>query len=156
MKNLEDYKKTVVTVTMPRFGCIPTFNFLKVLALSAIPEPDWDKKRWNKTGEFISVSFYFDVGQEAMANQFLSDLKRIFNPQNFRFSSQTINKFKDKWELFEYLLKNHDWNYQYSDDHRVWSSGESSFQQIKALRVELGVLDAPRAENLWNQMVGEK
>ncbi len=31
------------------------------------------------------------------------------------------------------LLKTHDWNYQYSDDHRVWSNGSDEAEEITKL-----------------------
>lgn len=55
----------------------------------------------------------------------------------------------DDWEKLEFLLKHHDWNYQFSDDYRVWSSGQRNFETIKTLRLELGKSDAQRAEKLW-------
>lgn len=36
------------------------------------------------------------------------------------------------YECFSRLVSNHDWYYGYSDDHRVWSAGERSAQEIKA------------------------
>lgn len=31
---------------------------------------------------------------------------------------------------YEELLKNHDWYYQYSDDHGVWDRGKTNFEYI--------------------------
>lgn len=41
-------------------------------------------------------------------------------------------------EEFEQMLKNHDWNYHYSDDSRVFWAGEKSYQKIKEIAQELG------------------
>jgi len=37
--------------------------------------------------------------------------------------SKDNNNMNDKLQTLEKLLKNHDWFYQYSDDHRVYESG---------------------------------
>lgn len=31
---------------------------------------------------------------------------------------------------YEELLKNHDWNYEYSTDRKKWSAGNLSYQEI--------------------------
>lgn len=55
-------------------------------------------------------------------------------------------------ENFEALLKNHDWYFEYSDDHRVWQAGRVErgqiFQARKAL-IEQG-LDK-EVEELYNK-----
>ena len=33
-------------------------------------------------------------------------------------------------DTLEKLLKTHDWTYQYSDDHRVWSKGNEQSKEI--------------------------
>lgn len=40
-------------------------------------------------------------------------------------------------EELEIALKQHDWGYQYSDDHRVWSRGQSQRRAITAQIKEL-------------------
>jgi hypothetical protein len=35
-------------------------------------------------------------------------------------------------EQFEQALINHDWFYQYSDDHRVWRAGEAAIERIRS------------------------
>ena len=37
---------------------------------------------------------------------------------------------------FYTVLANHDWYYQYSDDHRVWRNGQSNFDRIRMLSKE--------------------
>ena len=31
------------------------------------------------------------------------------------------------------LVENHDWFYQYSDDHRVWQRGQTQWERIQSL-----------------------
>jgi len=41
-------------------------------------------------------------------------------------------------DLKEYqsILANHDWFYNYSDDHRVWQAGRASSERIRAIAKE--------------------
>ena len=39
----------------------------------------------------------------------------------------------------EAALKRHDWYYDYSDDHRVWSSGNANWKLIQDLRHRLNI-----------------
>lgn len=51
-------------------------------------------------------------------------------------------------EAYIRLLQQHDWAYQFSDDHSVWSRGKESARQIQLLRREIdadGVLYAQYA-----------
>ena len=40
---------------------------------------------------------------------------------------------KNKFKTLEELLKNHDWFYQYSDDFRVYSSGQKTWDTINTV-----------------------
>ena len=40
-------------------------------------------------------------------------------------------------KTLEKMIANQDWYYQYSDDHRVYSKGESDFMHLDALRKKL-------------------
>lgn len=51
------------------------------------------------------------------------------------------------WEKFERMVSHFDWYYSYSDDHSVWSAGNSRHQQIMALVEQLG----PEARKIYNQ-----
>jgi hypothetical protein len=42
----------------------------------------------------------------------------------------------DKEQLL-ILLKNHDWSYSYSDDHRVWQRGSDSLYKLKTILQEV-------------------
>lgn len=61
--------------------------------------------------------------------------------------------FLDEWEgrcetsleRLERLLKNHDWFYQFSDDHRWWSAGQLQARHIELLVKECG----PRGQTLY-------
>lgn len=35
-------------------------------------------------------------------------------------------------EMFESMCKDHDWYFEYSDDHRVWKAGRSSYSELFA------------------------
>lgn len=56
-------------------------------------------------------------------------------------------KVESPWEKFERLVKHHDWYYNYSDDHRYWSAGNSAAQEIRKLMDQLG----PEAVKFYNQ-----
>lgn len=36
-------------------------------------------------------------------------------------------------EEYQLMLDNHDWYYDYSDDHRVWRKGSDSFHNLMAI-----------------------
>lgn len=61
------------------------------------------------------------------------------------------NTEKSNWELYESLLSNHDWYYDYSDDHRVWCAGVRASERIKHLREMLSAENPERAENLFKK-----
>ena len=46
-------------------------------------------------------------------------------------------KVETLWEKYERMVSHFDWYYSYSDDHSVWSAGESRRKQIDALRKQL-------------------
>lgn len=55
-------------------------------------------------------------------------------------------------EEFEVLLKNHDWYYDFSDDHRVWQRGKAKGLEIVAARQELAAQGFDnQAEELYNK-----
>lgn len=53
-------------------------------------------------------------------------------------------------EKFREILKGHDWYYNYSDDHRVWRSGQSTWELIN------GILqfykDDPEFDEIYNEI----
>lgn len=51
------------------------------------------------------------------------------------------------WEKFERMVNHFDWYYSYSDDHSVWSAGNSRHKQIMELVEQLG----PPARKIYNQ-----
>ncbi len=59
--------------------------------------------------------------------------------------------FANEWDLYKHLLSSHDWYYQFSDDHSVWSSGESVKNKIKQLKEKLAAENPTLAESLYNQ-----
>jgi hypothetical protein len=57
-------------------------------------------------------------------------------------------------ELFKELetrLKFHDWNYDYSDDHRTYVQGRDNESQINRLYLHLMAFDEPKAIEIWNR-----
>lgn len=58
----------------------------------------------------------------------------------------------DKLQEFEKLLKNHDWYYEYSDDHRVWRNGCNEFDALVKMRNELKKeFDVKVLDQIWNK-----
>lgn len=52
----------------------------------------------------------------------------------------------------ETLLKQHDWYYQYSDDHRVWQRGQAHAEEIRRQRdICCGAGFDHIAEELYNK-----
>jgi hypothetical protein len=37
-------------------------------------------------------------------------------------------------------LKSHDWYYNYSDDHSVWTKGRNNAHRLQAIAAEIGIL----------------
>jgi hypothetical protein len=57
-------------------------------------------------------------------------------------------------ELFQELetkLKNHDWNYDYSEDHSVYRRGSDNENQINRLYLHLMAFEEKRAIEIWNK-----
>lgn len=56
-------------------------------------------------------------------------------------------KVETPWEKFERMVTHHDWYFEYSDDHSVWSAGVARRNTITALMKQLG----PDAVALYNK-----
>lgn len=147
-------QNTVITVSFTRFGSTQTTDFLKSICgganVKVVEENKINYKRY-RLSDKVKLSFTYSYYQESQARQFEKSLHVIFNPDYIEFKVSNVPMFKDDWEKYEFLVKHHDWYYAFSDDHRVWSSGESNFKEIKALRIKLGQSDCVRADNIWNQ-----
>jgi hypothetical protein len=51
--------------------------------------------------------------------------------------------------MFEKLCKEHDWYYEYSDDHRVWSKGRDDYGRLQA-KYQWMLTKCPEAANaIW-------
>ncbi len=57
------------------------------------------------------------------------EYEKVWNEFNDRIANPAVN--------LEYELSRHDWYYQYSDDHSVWSSGETHWKKIEGLIKEV-------------------
>lgn len=153
---LDNYKKTVVTVTVPRFGCRTWAEFLAKLASGAEKDEsalDYvPRKRWERAPDKVCLVYSFDYYQrEYGVTTFIKSLNQVFNPEFLSYTIREENEFKSNWELYEHLLKNHDWTYAYSDDHRVWCSGEAARKRINQLKEMLSTENMDKAEKLFKK-----
>lgn len=57
----------------------------------------------------------------------------------------------DIWVDLEKRLKDHDWYYAYSDDHRVWMSGEKSRALLLGLLGEAAKVDVYKARKMFGK-----
>ena len=53
------------------------------------------------------------------------------------------------WDHYEQCVRNHDWTYEYSDDHSIWVAGNKERDYIDAFRTHLQELDRSRADLLF-------
>jgi tRNA G26 N,N-dimethylase Trm1 len=68
-----------------------------------------------------------------------------------------MKKLKHKLEILEEKLQQHDWYYQYSDDHRVWKRGSEQSKVIQNLIKELQELGyGDQAEKLFHKYLNDK
>lgn len=61
------------------------------------------------------------------------------------------NMTEKEWQEFEERLKNHDWAYQYSDDHSIWKAGSDNWDKIAYLGKYLKQVDLPRVTEIFNR-----
>lgn len=61
----------------------------------------------------------------------------------------TKSEEKDIWAIYEEALKHHDWTFQYSDDHRVWTRGMDQQHRIRDLKNLTDELDKDRSQKLY-------
>ena len=59
---------------------------------------------------------------------------------------------KERLLQLDQLMKNHDWYYEMSDEHRVWESGRVERNEIENLMEKLG----SEAKKLWKKHTGEE
>jgi hypothetical protein len=43
-----------------------------------------------------------------------------------------------QWEEFKNIVDKHDWYFEYSDDHKVWSKGDEQRRRMTLLAREIG------------------
>lgn len=58
------------------------------------------------------------------------------------------NDMKSKLQL---AMAGHDWYYDRSDDHRVWTAGNARYREICNLFADLDKLDPQFAKEAWNE-----
>ncbi len=49
------------------------------------------------------------------------------------------------------VMSRHDWWYDYSDDHGVWTKGRDSYKVVSDLFADLDVIDPEYAREVWNE-----
>lgn len=54
-------------------------------------------------------------------------------------------------EMFEQLCKDHDWYYQYSDDHRVWTKGRDEYSRLQSKYQWMLTKCPESAKAIWEQ-----
>lgn len=68
-----------------------------------------------------------------------------------------MKKLKHKLEILEERLQEFDWNYQYSDDYRVYQRGSNQSRVINKLMRELTELGYEKdADKLYEQYLNMK
>ena len=137
----EQYKKTVVTITIPAFGSELIKDYLHSLSNQAeireirVPKRkyselqtrrfsftfltrDWTSSTTEGPGEYTKRSFTFPPARDWAVGEFIKTLTDTFNPSFLTYKIKTVPMFKDDWELYEYLLKTHDWKSTNSGQER--------------------------------------
>ena len=61
-------------------------------------------------------------------------------------------KIKKLFTTLENLLKSHDWTFDFSDDHSVWTRGNEERERLRSIALTLGEHDSERVANLWNAL----
>jgi hypothetical protein len=147
----EQHKNTIIAISVPRFGSNAIIECLKQCGMGGDMEETTPKSTRYKTPDHRTVQFTFNHYRKGMAKDFLNYLAKVFHPDYLKIAVAEVNAFKDEWEFYENQLKNMDWYYAFSDDHRVWCAGEAAIAELKTLRENLSKEDAARATKLWEQ-----
>lgn len=63
---------------------------------------------------------------------------------------KTQESIESAFASLEQHMKVHDWYYDYSDDHRVWTRGHNERSQINRLSMDLREKDKARVEALYD------
>lgn len=145
----EEYKNTVVTVTIPWFGSTPMTKYLESIAGPSVMKENkkQDKKVHTPTVKRLEFLFH----NAGYANNFVATLKKMFKEDYLEVFTSEVPAYNDDWELFEEKARNHDWYYAMSDDHRVWSAGESAYKRLTAMLHYLRGIDEKRATEIYNK-----
>lgn len=131
------YQKNIITISLDFFESTNTLKFLTQLAGSGKLIYDSFKDRNYKTNIKRVFKFEFLSTENYCFNSFQKNLGRIFNSNFLEFKVSASPQFKNEIELLEYLCEKHDRYYEFSDDHRVYASGETSRQRILKMGEEL-------------------
>ena len=151
---LDTYRMSVVTITIPIFGYKTHEEYLRNLAGAGefvdVPLPP-TLRRGSVRPTTKTYLVKFNEHQFAQFRQFKDTLEKIFNRSFLTAVGSTEPMFTNGWDLFEHLLKNHDWYYMMSDDHSVWSNGEFAFKRIQSIKDALEDEDADKANELYDK-----
>jgi hypothetical protein len=142
--NLEQYKDTYVTVTVPSFGYLGYLQFVKFLSLGG----DVSEVKEKRYGNTKKITVYYNFYKERTANTFTRDIQKIFNPSVVSVQVEQKPHYIDGFARLEDLLSNFDWYYAMSDDHRYYLSGEASHREVNELVKELVNTDRHRVRNI--------
>jgi hypothetical protein len=147
----EQHKNTIIAISVPRFGSNAIIECLKLCGVGGNMEEITPKPKRGLSPDHRTVQFTFDHYRKGMARDFLNFVGKVFRPDYLKIAVAEVNAFKDEWEFYENQLKNMDWYYAFSDDHRVWCAGEAAIAELKTLCNNLSKEDAARARELWEK-----
>ena len=119
--------KTQVTVVIPCFGSAGTKAFLNFLAHQDKPLSE------KRNGAKLTLVYEANT----MTNQFRHSLATIFNEDYLSWEANEVPMFASKTEWLLDLIRNFDWTYQMSDDHRYWVAGQNATELVTSLIKEL-------------------
>jgi hypothetical protein len=136
---LDEYLVYVVRVTVPAFGAKFHKEYVNNLSTYGKGTEIFREVRQGRQmkKEQFSTTLEFRFTQDYQQRQFLSALTSTFRAGFLGIEERQERRFPDKVTLLKHLIDTHDWYYHFSDDHRVWSSGEAAGRRIKLLLEEL-------------------
>jgi hypothetical protein len=154
--------QTVFKIMIPKFGSLGTLEYLNFLAHckgTLVPVGKYGNQRcWQND----YLTYKFKPG--SMAKQFQCSLNKIFCCTYLKVSVAEEPLYDSQMEYLLSLIRNFDWTYEMSDDHRYWVAGEQAKATVLALMNECRgcinftgrVREACKAGGNWNGWVLDK
>lgn len=99
--------------------------------------------------DWRGVTVTYQDGQEVLSERFIGEVRRILNPALITVERTEVQPTEDPWAEYERLLKNHDWTFEMSDDHRVWEAGRAAQERLIRLKELLCTVNKERAMEMW-------